>query len=155
MFYLRDGGELRARSYALAASRPSLGADGGLDYQSGLPYFTIDPATGKLNAAGHQGSPRLSKPRSEWNSSVRVATWKEEGAWMARLDLPLDAVRQVLGGAPGSIGRLPLLAAFCVYLVAMILTVVPTSLLLQWLTRPLLARRLRSLQAYYELPSGR
>src|SRR2546430_7010113 len=60
-----------------------------------------------------------------------------------------------LGGAPGSIGRLPLLAAFCVYLVAMILTVVPTSLLLQWVTRPLLKRRLRSLQAYYELPSGR
>ena len=43
--YLRDGGVLRARSYALAASRPSLGADGGLDYQSGLPYFTIDPAS--------------------------------------------------------------------------------------------------------------
>jgi hypothetical protein len=60
-----------------------------------------------------------------------------------------------LGGAPGSIGRLPLLAAFCVYLVAMILTVVPTSLLLQRVTRPLLARRMRSLQAYYELPSGR
>ena len=37
----------------------------------------------------------------------------------------------------------------------MILTVVPMSLLLQWVTRPLLARRLRSLQAYYELPSGR
>ena len=60
-----------------------------------------------------------------------------------------------LGGAPGSIGRLPLLAAFCVYLVAMILTVVPTSLLVQRITRPLFAKRLRSLQAYYELPSGR
>jgi hypothetical protein len=45
--YLRDGKVLRARSYALAASRPSLGADGGLDYQSGLPYFTIDPASRK------------------------------------------------------------------------------------------------------------
>jgi len=60
-----------------------------------------------------------------------------------------------LGGAPGSIGRLPLLGAFCVYLVAMILAVVPTSLLVQRITRPLFARRLRSLQAYYELPSGR
>jgi uncharacterized membrane protein len=49
---------------------------------------------------------------------------------------------------------LPLLALFCVYLVTMILTIVPTSLVLQRLTRPLLARRLRSLQAYYELPSG-
>jgi hypothetical protein len=47
--YLRDGRVLRARSYALAASSPSLGADGGLDYQSGLPYFTIDPASPKAS----------------------------------------------------------------------------------------------------------
>jgi hypothetical protein len=60
-----------------------------------------------------------------------------------------------LGGAPGSVARVPMLALFSVYLVAMILTVVPTSLLLQRITRPLLAARLRSLQAYYELPSGR
>ncbi len=60
-----------------------------------------------------------------------------------------------LGGAPGSIWRLPLLGVFCVYLVAMILAVVPTSLLVQRITRPLFAKRLRSLQAYYELPSGR
>lgn len=60
-----------------------------------------------------------------------------------------------LGGDPGSIARVPMLALFCVYLVTMILTVVPTSLLVQQLTRPLLARRLRSLQAYYEMPSGR
>jgi len=59
-----------------------------------------------------------------------------------------------LGGRPGSLARAPLLALFCVYLVAMILAVVPASLLLQRLARPLLARRLRSLQAYYELPSG-
>ena len=45
--YLRDGSVLRARSYALAANSPTLGADGGLDYQSGLPYFTIDPASRK------------------------------------------------------------------------------------------------------------
>jgi hypothetical protein len=60
-----------------------------------------------------------------------------------------------LGGAPGSIARVPMLALFSVYLVAMILTVVPTSLLVQWITRPILAARLRALQAYYELPSGR
>src|SRR6266581_9401476 len=60
-----------------------------------------------------------------------------------------------LGGAPGSIARVPMLALFSVYLVAMILTVVPTSLLVQRITRPLFAKRLRSLQAYYELPSGR
>lgn len=59
-----------------------------------------------------------------------------------------------LGGPQGSLARLPLLALFGAYLVAMIVTVVPASLLLQRLARPLFARRLRSLQAYYELPSG-
>lgn len=45
-----------------------------------------------------------------------------------------------LGGAPGAAGRLPLLALFCLYLVTMILLVVPPSLLVQRLLRPLLAR---------------
>jgi hypothetical protein len=60
-----------------------------------------------------------------------------------------------LGGRPGSAARLPLLALFCVYLVAMILVIVPPSLLVQRLLRPLLARRLESQRAYFELPSGR
>src|SRR5205823_1499453 len=55
-----------------------------------------------LDSAGHQGSPRLSEPHSEWNSPVRAAAWNDQGAWMARLDLPLDAVRQVLGGSAGA-----------------------------------------------------
>lgn len=60
-----------------------------------------------------------------------------------------------LGGPPGAATRVPLLALFCVYLVAMIITVVPASLLVQWLVRPLLARRLESQRSYFELPSGR
>ena len=60
-----------------------------------------------------------------------------------------------LGGPPGSATRIPLLALFCGYLVAMIITVVPASLLLQRLMRPLLVRRLESQRAYFELPSGR
>ena len=60
-----------------------------------------------------------------------------------------------LAGRSGSAARLPLLALFCVYLVAMILVVVPPSLLVQRLLRPLLARRLESQRAYFELPSGR
>jgi hypothetical protein len=59
-----------------------------------------------------------------------------------------------LGGAPGSWLRPPLVALFCLYLVAMILAIVPASLLLQRLLRPLLARRLESQKAYFELPSG-
>ena len=60
-----------------------------------------------------------------------------------------------LGGRQGAIARLPLVAVFCVYLVTMVLAVVPASLLLQRLLRPLLARRLESQRAYFELPSGR
>jgi len=60
-----------------------------------------------------------------------------------------------LGGPAGSATRLPLLALFCAYLVAMILAVVPASLLLQRLMRPVFARRLQALQAYFEQPSGR
>ena len=59
-----------------------------------------------------------------------------------------------LGGAPGSRLRLPLVVLFCLYLVAMILAVVPASLLLQRLLRPLLARRLESQKTYFEAPSG-
>jgi hypothetical protein len=60
-----------------------------------------------------------------------------------------------LGGARGSAGRVPFLVLFCVYLVAMVLVIVPPSLLVQRLLRPLLARRLESQRAYFELPSGR
>jgi hypothetical protein len=60
-----------------------------------------------------------------------------------------------LGGAQGAAGRVPFLALFCVYLVAMVLVIVPPSLLVQRLLRPLLARRLESQRAYFELPSGR
>ncbi len=59
------------------------------------------------------------------------------------------------GGAPGSAGRKLLLALFCAYLVAVILTLVPASLVVQRLLRPLFSRRLESQRAYFELPSGR
>ncbi len=60
-----------------------------------------------------------------------------------------------LGGRRGAPARLPFLALFCVYLVAMVIVIVPPSLLVQRLLRPLLARRLESQKAYFELPSGR
>lgn len=73
---------------------------------SGSSYvqYAVNPSGYVLDAAGHQGSPRLSEPHSEWNSPVRAAAWRDQGAWMARLDLPLDAIRQVLGASPGSGG---------------------------------------------------
>ncbi len=77
---------------------------------SGSSYvqYAVNPSGYVLDAAGHQGSPRLSEPHSEWNSPVRAAAWKDQGAWMARLDLPLDAIRQVLGVSPES-GELKIL----------------------------------------------
>lgn len=57
-------------------------------------------------------------------------------------------------GAAGQKRRQPALFAFALYLIALIVTVVPLSLLLQTLLRPLLASRLARLKAYYEQPSG-
>ncbi|HLO64014.1 MAG TPA: dialkylresorcinol condensing enzyme [Azonexus sp.] len=57
-------------------------------------------------------------------------------------------------GKRGSWQRRPALLVFSIYLIVMVLTVVPTSLLLQWLFSPLLKSRLEGLRAQLELPSG-
>ncbi len=57
-------------------------------------------------------------------------------------------------GHRGSWRRRPILLVFSIYLIVMVLTVVPTSLLLQWLFSPLLKSRLEGLRAQLELPSG-
>ncbi len=57
-------------------------------------------------------------------------------------------------GGPGSPQRLPLLALYVVFLVLMIATVVPTSLLLQALLRPLLGGWLGRIKHQFEKPSG-
>jgi hypothetical protein len=45
VFFLPQGRVFRAERFALTAGNPNLGADGGLEYQRNLPYFsTIDPA---------------------------------------------------------------------------------------------------------------
>jgi hypothetical protein len=45
VFYLPQGRVFRAERFALTAGNPNLGADGGLEYQRNLPYFSaIDPA---------------------------------------------------------------------------------------------------------------
>jgi len=57
-------------------------------------------------------------------------------------------------GAPGSRQRVPLLALYVVFLVVMIVTVVPTSLALQALLRPLLGAALSRIKHQFEMPSG-
>ncbi|HET97493.1 MAG TPA: dialkylresorcinol condensing enzyme [Desulfurivibrio alkaliphilus] len=60
-----------------------------------------------------------------------------------------------LMGLPGSPGRKPVLLIYLVFLLAMIMTVVPISMALRALLRPLFARRLEAQRLYFEGPSGR
>mgnify|MGYP002336124788 FL=1 len=57
-------------------------------------------------------------------------------------------------GPPGAWQRKPLLFFYVIFLLAMIVTVVPISLTLQALLKPLLKRRLAALKAEFERPSG-
>lgn len=57
-------------------------------------------------------------------------------------------------GRPGAWQRVPLLALYVVFLIVMIITVVPTSLALQALLRPLMGGWLSKIKAHYEQPSG-
>ena len=57
-------------------------------------------------------------------------------------------------GPPGSLLRKPVLVLYALFLVAMIVTVVPVTLLLRRLAYPLMRPSLLRLKAYYELPSG-
>ena len=59
-----------------------------------------------------------------------------------------------LFGQRGQWRRRPILLIFALYLIAMVITVVPLSLLLQWLLSPLLKPRLERLKTELELPSG-
>ena len=57
-------------------------------------------------------------------------------------------------GKRGQWRRRPALLFFALYLITMIATVVPISLLLQWLFSPLLKARLEKLKTEFERPSG-
>ena len=59
-----------------------------------------------------------------------------------------------LAGPQGAPQRKLVLAVYVVFLVAMIVTVVPVTMLLRALLRPLLVRRLQQAKAYFEQPSG-
>lgn len=57
-------------------------------------------------------------------------------------------------GKPGALRRRPFLVAYVVFLILLIVTVVPISLALQALLRPLLRRRLAALKLRFDAPSG-
>jgi dienelactone hydrolase len=66
---------------------------------SGSSYvqYAINPNGAILDAAGHSGNPRSSQPHMEWNSEVQGMARQDRGEWVARLNLPLDAIANVLG----------------------------------------------------------
>lgn len=57
-------------------------------------------------------------------------------------------------GGPGQLRRRPFLILYVVFLIALILTVVPLSLLLQALLRPFLQRKFAALKKKFDEPSG-
>lgn len=57
-------------------------------------------------------------------------------------------------GEPGQLRRMPALMLYVVFLVTLILTVVPLSLLIQALLRPLLRKRFARLKERFDAPSG-
>ncbi len=57
-------------------------------------------------------------------------------------------------GQPGAPQRVPLLAIYVTFLIVMIITVVPTSLVIQTILRPFLGGWLSKIKTQYEQPSG-
>lgn len=57
-------------------------------------------------------------------------------------------------GAPGDAARKPVLAAYVAFLILMIVTVVPVSIVARALLKPLMRKRLEAQAARYEAPSG-
>jgi hypothetical protein len=57
-------------------------------------------------------------------------------------------------GGPQAVARKPLLLLYIIFLILLIVTVVPISLLMQALLRPLLKRHMSDLKQRFEMPSG-
>jgi hypothetical protein len=59
-----------------------------------------------------------------------------------------------IAGKPGQLSRYPFLILYVIFLITLILTVVPMSLLLQSLLRPFMQRHLAELKRQFDQPSG-
>lgn len=57
-------------------------------------------------------------------------------------------------GKPGGTARLPVLFLYVIFLISLIITVVPASLLVQLIMRPFLRVKLAAAKQYFEAPSG-
>ncbi|MFN7924919.1 MAG: acetylxylan esterase [Bryobacteraceae bacterium] len=65
---------------------------------SGSMYaqFVVNPLGYLRDAAGFTGGNRISRPR-EWDSGAAVRATVQEGAWLVRIDVPLEKVADALG----------------------------------------------------------
>jgi len=81
VLYTPDGRVLQASSFALAGGRPSLGSDGGLDYQKGLPTIGIGPDSPKSTC------PRRGESNREVINGVRVVVSHSAAGGLPRQDL--------------------------------------------------------------------
>lgn len=102
-----------------------------------------------LNAGAEPGQPMLRGLRAAVVDDRLIASERVG----RRSFLAWGALIRMLG-PQGSWLRKPVLCVYICFLVAMILTVVPLTLALRALLRPLAARRLERLRQYYEQPSG-
>ena len=50
-----------------------------------------------LDLAGKTGGPRISRPRTDWESGTKVTVRQGQGFWTARLDIPLEPLLNILG----------------------------------------------------------
>src|SRR5207249_745885 len=64
---------------------------------SGYVEYAINPTGYILDGAGHSGNPRVSRPHYNWDSAVEGMARERQREWLARLDLPLQTISEVLG----------------------------------------------------------
>jgi hypothetical protein len=90
VYYLPDAGVLRAIRFALGTGTPDLGADGGLEYQTNLPYFsTIDPSAARNRFCYAYPNRKNSSERStsETINGYRVVVTHQVRGTLPRQDL--------------------------------------------------------------------
>ena len=161
---LRDHLAFTDQGHALATfiTTPRWVLTGRRDRFLGMPPAGVSPA--EIRAAGRFGR--------ALGDALKADTERRDGPLLGglravtvnpRLAVSERAGRRAFGvwsrlirlcGRRGQWRRRPALLVFAIYLIAMVLTVVPASLLIQWLFSPLLRPRLARLRAELELPSG-
>lgn len=161
---LRDHVVLVDRGHALATfiTTPRWVLTGRRDRFLGLPPAGVAPeAIRQSRRFGHALVDALANDREKNDTPMLSGLRAVEVN--PRLAMSERAVRRAFGvwsrlirafGKRGSWTRRPILLVFALYLITMILTVVPISLLLQWLLSPVLRPRLERMRTRLERPSG-